>query len=222
MTRKTKVLFGRFINSINIFNLPKTLKSFEEFDKITTFRLINVFIVAFGFNMFIPVLTKLQGQLMLAYIIALFSIAHTLAVKSNEIFVHSFSMDKLFKMTVVWHIFYIISTGLYFWNPSIMIYVDSIFSLIEVAVISSYNITLNNHITKYYPKSMSKFQIVRNSAWADGSLIGLLLSTITLYFLPLCYTVGVFILVNTVFAFWLLKNWNFYNKMMNENNKLLH
>jgi len=211
MTRKTKVLFGRFFNSINIFNLPKTLDSFNEFDKITEFRLINAFVVAFGFTMLMPVITVLQGTLMLAYIIALFKIANMLAVKSNEIFVHSFSMDKLFKMTVMLHILYTLSAGLYFWSPLVMIYADSIFALIETAIISAYSITLNNYITKKFPKSMSRFQIVRNSAWADGALIGLLISTVTLYFLPIGYTLGMFLLINSFFTIWLISNWNFYD-----------
>jgi hypothetical protein len=210
MTRKTKVLFGRFFNSMNIFNLSKTLKAFKEFDEITTFRLVNSFIVAFGITMLLPVLTVLQGTLMLAWIIALFKIGDMLAVKSNEIFVHTFSMDELYKMTIILHIFYTLGAGLYFWNPLVMIYVDSIFALFEAAIISAYSITLNNYIANNYPKSMSRFQIVRNSSWADGALIGLLISTVTLYFLPLGWTLGIFLVINSSFTTWLLINWNFY------------
>jgi len=210
MTRKTKILFGRFFNSMNIFNLPKTLRAFKEFDEITKFRLINSFIVAFGFSMLLPVLTVLQGQIMLAWIIALFKIGGMLAVKSNEIFVHTFSMDSLYKMTVILHILYTLSAGLYFFSPIIMIYADSVFALLETAIISAYSITLNNYIADNYPKSMSRFQIVRNGSWADGALIGLLISTITLYSLPLGYTLGIFLVINSVFTIWLLMNWNFY------------
>jgi MFS family permease len=210
MTRKTKILFGRFVNSMNIFNLPKTLEAFREFDEITTFRLVNSFIVAFGITMLIPVLTVLQGTLMLAWVIALFKIGDMLAVKSNEIFVHSFSMDKLYKMTVILHLLYTLSASLYFWNPLVMIYTDSILALLEAAIISAYSITLNNYIADNYPKSMSRFQIVRNSSWADGALIGLLISTTTLYLFPLGWTLGIFLFINSIFTIWLLKNWDFY------------
>jgi len=210
MTKKTRILWGRFFHSLNIFNLPKTLKSFKEFDDITTFRLINSFIVAFGFTMLVPVITVLQGTLMLAWIIAAFNIGDMIAVKSNEMFVHSFSMDGLYKMTVVLHLLYTLSAGLYFWNPLIMIYADSFFALIETAIISAYSISLNTYIAHKFPKSMSRFQIVRNSSYADGALIGLLISTVTLYFLPLGYTLGIFLVVNSLFTAWLFRNWNFY------------
>jgi len=212
VTRKTKILFGRFFNSLNIFNVKQTLDQFGDFDEVTKFRLINAFIVAFGLTMLMPVLTVLQGTLMLAWIIAVFKIAQMLAVKSNEFFVHSFSMDKLYKMTVILHVFFTLSAGLYFWNPLIMIYADSIFGLIEVAVISAYSITLNNYIADKFPDSMSKFQIIRNSSWADGALIGLLITTVTLYFLPLGFTIGMFLVVNGTFTIWLVKNWNFYDR----------
>ena len=210
MTRKTKILWGRFFNSMNIFNLPKTLSSFDDFDDVTKFRLINSFVVAFGFTMLVPVLTVLKGTLMLAWIIGLLSIFNMLAVKSNEIFVHTFNMDNLYKMTIVLHILLILSASLYYYSPTIMIYADSFIALMETAVISAYSITLNNYIAKEYPGSMSKFQIIRNSSWADGALIGLLISTATLYFLPMGFTIGLFLLINTVFTFWLVKNWDFY------------
>jgi len=210
MTRKTKILWGRFFNSMNIFNLPKTLSSFDDFDDVTKFRLINSFVVAFGFTMLVPVLTVLQGQIILAWIIGLLSIFNMLAVKSNEIFVHTFNMDNLYKMTIVLHILLILSASLYYYSPTIMIYADSFIALMETAVISAYSITLNNYIAKEYPGSMSKFQIIRNSSWADGALIGLLISTATLYFLPMGFTIGLFLLINTVFTFWLVKNWDFY------------
>jgi hypothetical protein len=210
MTRKTKILWGRFFNSMNIFNLPKTLSSFDDFDDVTKFRLINSFVVAFGFTMLVPVLTVLKGTLMLAWIIGLLSIFNMLAVKSNEIFVHTFSMDNLYKMTIVLHVLLILSASLYYYSPTIMIYADSFIALMETAVISAYSITLNNYIAKEYPGSMSKFQIIRNSSWADGALIGLLISTATLYFLPMGFTIGLFLLINTVFTFWLVKNWDFY------------
>jgi len=212
MTRKTKVLYGRFFNSINIFNLPKTMKAFREFDRITEFRLMNSFIVAFGFTMLIPVITVLQGTLMLPWIIAVFKIVNMIAVKSNEIFVHTYSMEDLYKMTVLLHVLYTISALLYFWSPIVMIYTDSIFALIETAIISAYSITLNNYIARKHPSTMSRFQIVRNNSWADGALIGLLISTLVLYILPLGYMLGIFLIFNITFSIWLVKNWNFYQK----------
>jgi len=207
---KNKILWRRFFRSLNIFSIKGTLKNFAQFDEVTNFRLINSFIVALGFSMLIPVLTILQGTLMLAWVISVFEILKMIGVKTNEILVHTFSTHQLYKTTILLHIFYTIGAGLYYLHPIVMIYIDSFLSLMEIVVISAYSIKLNSYIAKYYPDSVSTFQIVKNSSYADGALIGLLLSTITLYFLPISYTIGVFILVNTLFGCWLVYNWNFY------------
>ena len=210
MTRKTKVLLGRFLCSLNIFNLPKTLRSFGEFDEVTKFRLINSFIMTLGAAILVPIITVLKGTLMLIWVIALFGILETLSVKLNELIVHSFSIDKVYKMTVVTHIFYTLVPCIYFINPVVMIYLGSIILVIEIAILSAYNIMLNNYIAKKYPKSMSRFQIVKNSAWADSALITLFFTTVALYFFPKGFIVVVFIIINSIFSIWLLKNWNFY------------
>jgi len=213
MTRKSKVLFGRFFNSLNIFNLPKTLISFGEFDDITRFRLINSFVVAFSVSMLLPVLTVLQGTLMVAWAISLFKIIEMISVKSNEFFVHSFKVKHLYKMTVILHLFYIFSASIYFFSPLIMVYADSMIAILEMAIIGAFSIALNNYLADEFPKSMSRFQIVRNSSWADGSLISLLITTVSLYFFPMYVIVIMFIIINSIFSIWLIKNWRFYDKL---------
>ena len=216
MTRKNKVLWGRFFNSLNVFNAPRTLRSFNSFDEVTRFRLINSFVVAFGFSMLGPVMTVLQGTLMLAWIIALFHIIEMVAVKTNELFVHSFTTERLFHLTVILHLLYTLTALTYYWNPILMVYLDSFFALVETMVIGAYSIKLNNYIAKSQPKSMSRFQIVRNSSWADGALIGLFISTLTLYFYELGVTLGLFLVVNMGFTVWLFSHWNFYKGKIKE------
>jgi len=210
LSLKQKILLKRLCLSLNIFNINRTFKQINSFDEITTFRLTNSFIVAIGFTAIVPVLTSLKGTLLLPWVIGLISIVNTISIKTNEIIVHSFSVDELYKTSVIIHIALIFSTLIYFYNPTIMIYLDSLLSIIETAFLSSYSIALNNYIAKHIPKSMSSFQINRNSIYANGSLLGLFVSTLTLYFFSIDYVIYLFLFLNIAFGIWLVNNWNFY------------
>ena len=189
----------------------RSLKKFKNFDKVSEFRLINSFLVAIGMSLLGPILITLKGTLLLPWIISVFAIAGMLAVKSNDYFVGRFSIGELFKMGNILHIFFVMVACIYFINPSIMIYLDSVLLIIEMAVFSAYSIVLNNYITEHYPKDMSNFQIVRNSSWSDGALIGLSIITITTYFYSVGVGIVIFVIYNTGFSIWLFYNWNFYD-----------
>jgi len=92
-----------------------------------------------------------------------------------------------------------------------MIYLDSFLGIIEVAIFSSYSITLNNYLAKEYPNSMSSFQILRNSSYADGFLLGLGFITLIIYFSSIGYAIWSFIIFNVIFSIWLINNWRFYD-----------
>ena len=71
-----------------IFVITKLVKSplkyfnkFKRFDKVTELRLQNSFIIAFGMALFVPVLISLKGVYLAAWIISMFAIVQTLAVK---------------------------------------------------------------------------------------------------------------------------------------------
>jgi hypothetical protein len=65
-------------------------------------------------------------------------------------------------------------------------------------------------MTEKYPEHMSEYQIIRNSVWADGILIGLCIVTFITYFYGNTIAVISFLIFNTIFSTWLIKNWNFY------------
>lgn len=96
-----------------------------------------------------------------------------------------------------------------------MIWLESMLVIIEVAVFSSYSILLNNYIADHYPKSMQEFQVVRNSSWADGFLVGLFIVTGTTYFFTTGTGIIVFAAFNIGFSIWMLSNWNFYKDIKN-------
>lgn len=129
---------------------------------------------------------------------------------------NNFSIGTLYKMGNATHSLLLLSAGLYFINPLLMIWLDSILVIAEVAIFSAYSISLTVYQTDNFPKDIKDFNIIRNSSWADGALIGLGIITLITFFLPLGYAIGFFIFFNTIFIMWLLKNWYFFEKVKND------
>jgi len=190
----------------------KLLKSLKAFDTITKFRIQNAFLISVSTAILSPVMTHLYGLYMVTFMISLFSISYTLAVKTNPYFV-KLGNEKLFRLGIFVHIIFTLSAALYFWSPVTMVYMDSISTFIEICVFSAYSITLQNYITKYYPESVPEFQIVRNDYVANGTLFGLILST-GLLLISVKVTVIVFLIFNFGFSLYLLNNWNIFNQTL--------
>jgi len=188
-------------------------KKLKEFDAVTKFRLINAFIIATGMNLLYPILADLKGEYLVAWIISAFMIIETLAVKTNRYFIENFSLSKVYKLSIFAHINFTFIASLYFWNPLYMIYGDMIASIIDVSIFSAFSIMLNNYLTNNYPESMNEFQIVRNSIWADGILLGLFAVTTITYFFGNSVAIAVFLIFNIIFSAWLVWNWKFYDNL---------
>jgi hypothetical protein len=181
----------------------------RQFDPITRFRLINAFIVSIGMGLLTPVIVTLKGTLLPIWVISMFGIINTLSVKTNNYFSKK-PLNWLYRTGVILHILFVLTALLYFWNPLIMILLDSTLVIAEIAIFSAYGIVLNNYITDAYPDSMNNFQIVRNNTWADGTLIGLTLAALITSFFGLNGMIISFVVFNTCFSLWMLMNWNFY------------
>lgn len=183
---------------------------FGEFDPVTKFRLQNAFMMGIGIALLAPVLIVLKGSLLAVWVISIFSIITTLAIKTNSYFA-KFRLDTLYKMGIVVHIVLILAALLYFINPVIMVVLESLVGILEVAIFSAYAIVLTNYITKYYPESIKEFQIVRNGSWADAGLIGLFFATLLGFFATTEISIIVFIIYNSIFSVWMIYHWNFFN-----------
>jgi hypothetical protein len=192
--------------------ITKTYSKILQFDDVTKFRLINTFIIAIGMNLLMPVIGDLKGEYLVAWVISTFMIIETLAVKTNRWFVEKFTISEVYKMSVIAHINFTLVALLYFINPLYMVIGDMVAGIIDVTIFSAYSIMLTNHMTENYPESMKEFQLIRNSTWADGILIGLTIVTILTFFWGNAIAVAAFIIFNTVFSLWLIKNWNFFQK----------
>lgn len=186
---------------------------FKNFDEVTEFRLKNAFIVALGMALLGPILISLKGVYLVPWIIAAFSIVQTLSIKMNGYVVKTFTLGQMYKMGIFIHILFVINSIIYFYSPVVMVWLDGIIALIEVAIFSSYSIKLNTYITDFYPDTMSTFQIVRNSTWADGYLIGLGIVTVLTYLGGVTPGIIAFICHNTFFSMWLIYHWNFFENI---------
>ena len=194
--------------------ITKYFNQFNKFDMVTRYRLINAFIIAAGMNLLYPVLADLKGEYLVAWIISAFMILETLAVKTNRYFTENFSLSKIYKLSIFAHINFTVVAALYFWNPLYMIYGDMIAAILDVSIFSAFSIMLNNHLTDNYPESMNEFQIVKNSIWADGILIGLFTVTTITYFFGNSVAIVVFLIFNVLFSSWLIWNWKFYDNIV--------
>lgn len=192
----------------------RNFKKLKEFDAVTKYRLINVFLIAAGMNLLYPVLADLKGEYLVAWVISAFMILETIAVKTNRYFIEHFTLSKMYKMSVFAHINFTLVAALYFWNPLYMVYADMIAAIVDVSVFSAFSIMLTNYLTDNYPESMNEFQIVRNSIWADGILIGLIAVTLITYFFGNSVAIAVFLIFNVAFSSWLIWNWKFYDNIL--------
>jgi len=196
--------------TLHLLNPLNYFKKFKKFDKVTELRLINAFIVAIGIALLTPILVSLKGIYLAAWVISLFTIAQTLAVKTNKWVVSHVTIEQMFKLSIIIHLLFITISAIYFISPLYMVIADSILGIVEVSLFTAFSISLNNYITDKHPDEMSNFQIVRNGSWADGFLFGLLVVTIITYFSTIGVAIGVFIVFNLIFSLWLITKWNFY------------
>jgi hypothetical protein len=143
-------------------------------------------------------------------VISLFSIAQTLAVKTNKWVVSNVTIEQMFRLSIIIHLLFITISGIYFISPFYMVLADSVLGIIEVSLFSAFSISLNTYITDKHPEEMSNFQIVRNGSWADGFLFGLTVITLITYFFTIGAGVATFIGFNLMFSVWLITKWNFY------------
>lgn len=195
-----------------------TVQHIYKFDKVTKFRLLNAFIFAIGFNLFVPILLDLKGEYLAAWAISAFMIGEQLAVKTNRYMVENFSISELYKMGIAIHIVFIISALTYFINPLYMVIIDGFITIIVMAVFGAESIKLNNYLTDNYPDMMSEFQIIRNNIWADALLIGLFITTVITYFFSINVGLICFIIYNSCYTIWMIINWNFYDFLNGNNN----
>ena len=190
-----------------VANIYKEYLTFTDVDR---FRLLNAFVVAISMNLLLPILIDLRGELLETFVISTFMIMAILAVKTNSYFVHNFNLSTLYRQGVVFHLLILLTASTYFISPIIFVYTDSILLFLEIAVFSAYSIKLNDYQAKNNPEDIKRFQIFRNSTYADGTLIGLFSVTAITLFVNPAWGIIAFLIFNTAFTAWLFTKWNFF------------
>ena len=181
----------------------------NDFDPITRFRLINAFLFGVGLYLILPVLLDLRGELLTSTFITFILIVTTISVKTNEYLVNNCSMSDLYKLGIFVHLIFTAGAGLYFYDKLLFVYVDSFVGIIEVAIFSSYRIKLDSYLAKHYSNTVSKFQVFRNSSFADATLLGLFITWFATYYGNNGYAISIFLVTNVGFMIWMVLNWNF-------------
>ena len=185
----------------------------RAFDEVTQFRLINAFLFALSFNIILPVIIQLKGEVMATYIISIFMILSTLSVKTNRVVIDKFTIPQLFKVGIFIHLMYLIASSIYFWDKTYFIYIDSAMGIIDIVFFSALSIKLNEYLATHHPGSVSGFGITRNNQYANGTLAGLLIATVSSFYSPEL-TVVFSIVVGILFTLWMIKNWSYYESHM--------
>jgi hypothetical protein len=112
------------------------------------------------------------------------------------------------------HVHLVLMAFMYFYSPLYFIYIESIVTIVEIAIFSSFSIKLDEYLAHNYPKDIKRFQILRNSGRADFTLTGLLVVSGVTYFYSIGSAVTIFIICNTIFLLWLFSNWKFFDNNM--------
>ena len=133
----------------------------------------------------------------------------TLSVKTNRVVIEKFTIPQLFKAGIFIHLMYLIASSIYFWDKTYFIYIDSLLGMIDIVFFSALSIKLNEYLATHHPDSVSGFGITRNNQYANGTLAGLLIATITSFY-SVELTVAFSIVVGVLFTLWMLKNWSYY------------
>ncbi len=195
---------------ITMFSKYLAIFQFDQFDPVTRFRLINSFLVGIGLSLIAPVMISLKGALLPVWAISMFAIMATVSVKSNSYF-SKFRLNQLFQWGIYVHLTLTAIALTYFYDPTLMVILESSLVIIETIIFSAYSIVLTEYLADYYPNNMKTFQIVKNNSWADAGLIGLATVTLITYFFSTGTAVILFVIYNALFSMWMIKNWNFYN-----------
>ena len=195
--------------------IHKNLKKIKQFDKITEFRLLNSFLSAILMSILGPIIIILQGSMMLSWVISLFSTIGVVAIKMNSYMCDTFSLSTIFKMLIILDVLLVVFGIIYFISPYVATWFLMFFGILEVVVYSTYTIMLNNYITENFPESMNNFQIIKNSIWADGALLGGTLISFATFFGGISVGVVIFTIIAFFTSSWLVYNWNFYMEIEN-------
>lgn len=164
------------------------IKNLKQFDELTRFRLISLGIITFLLQLFIPIVTEFKGKYLFliinnkvitaATIIAIIGILKTILEKFIPYLLNKTKISNIFKMKIFVDILITLSFIIFFINPHLFTWIDSILTVINTILVISLSITLTNYISFFQNHSFPKFQNYRLQVLTESTLIGLIISAI--------------------------------------------
>jgi len=192
----------------------KHYKNIKNFDDVTKLRIINLGFISFSMGLIAPIETSLKGTYLLPWVISIFSILHTLAVKTNSYMINKLRLQDFYDIGILIHFLYIPIFLLFFYSAPLMVYASLTLMVVEVMVFSAFSIKLNTYLVDNFPQKMESFQVTRNSVGADSSIFGMSLAIIIDLFFGIGGSIIVFVILNLLLSLWLISQ----RKIMREEN----
>jgi len=189
-----------------------SLLKLKDFDKITRFRLINGFWFALILGLTSPVFSHLKGLLAVSILSAIV-IGSQLIMKTHDWWDKKFTIAQIYKFGIFLNIAFCLSTALYFYDKKLMILLDSILGVLELGIYGVYSIKLNDFISQKYPETFRDFQKVKNAVWADGMLLGLILTMIISYFFNEDLIIKIVLVIWSAYILRMLLAWKFLDNL---------
>jgi len=192
-------------------------RNLQSFNEVTRFRLVVLMVILIIIEVTFPSITQLQGtylhihnwEVIPATIIAGFGIIKLILQKFGKRVLKTTKPSVIFKAYVIISSFWMPSLFLYFYDPTLMIWVYSILGIIDGFIMFVYSTTISNFMVYFEHDKYTKFQNYRNDILTELGLIGAILSFVISYF----FGIGGVILftnctVGTFFMYYTIKNYN--------------
>ena len=186
-----------------------------ELDKAQRFRFVGTFAVAIYMMILMPIIKKYQGVFFATQLITILMVMQQLSNKFLESFNKKFKIGQIFHMLIWAQVAEILVLFSYFYDFKLMIYLFSFSDILLAFVAMSYGIKLTSLYAKQNPQGFKKLPIFKQNIWAEGFMIGLIIS-FGLQYLGIAYVIACGILVRSSILFYMIYHYNFYDEYFKE------
>lgn len=148
------------------------INSYKNFDDFIKMQIFVIFIVALGWSLILPIITKLQGLLWAASFISLFMIIGQLRSFICPFFKH-WPLKKSYALLVINGGVYFLSLPIYFYDVNVFLVVEAIIVAIHGIIVSIFTINYDAFIIKRYDTEIFKdIQYLESIAFSLGNVLG--------------------------------------------------
>jgi len=189
---------------------------FQCLSNITRFRLINLTIVIIIFGFITPILDSFKGIYMgfgdihASTVISFFWILGSVVGLLNDKILEKLNLSQMFLGAIIFHFLITLIIPIYFWNPTIMIYLESLMGIFDGLLFTAYSIALGNYITYFENEKFQIFQNLRIKIMLISGIVSYTLSFLVTLVFSNDVALIIFCVVNFFFFLYLFKNKDIY------------